>query len=149
MKKHKPTTEEFIQRAKIIHQDKYDYSYSRLTRLRDKILIKCTMHGIFEQIAMDHLKGHGCCKCAGNIKLDNNKLIQKAKNVHGDKYDYSEVEYLGRETKITIVCKKHGRFTQSIKCHISKGGGCPICRSSRGEKVIRDYLLTNNIEYEH
>jgi hypothetical protein len=54
------------------------------------------------------------------------EFINKAKEVHGDKYDYSKVEYINSRTKITIICKVHSYFEQIPSKHLF-GQGCPIC----------------------
>lgn len=43
-------------------------------------------------------------------KLTANEFIKQARNVHGDKYDYSKVEYVNSKTKICIICPIHGEF---------------------------------------
>ncbi len=59
-----PTTEEFIAKAKTIHNDFYDYSKTQYTRGLDNICITCSVHGDFEQRAQHHLDGSGCPSCA-------------------------------------------------------------------------------------
>lgn len=54
------------------------------------------------------------------------EFIQKAKEVHGDRYDYSKVQYINTKTKICIICKEHGEFLQRANNHI-KGHGCHKC----------------------
>ena len=45
-------------------------------------------------------------------KLTTEEFIAKAKAVHGDKYDYSQVEYVNNHTKVSIICPIHGVFRQ-------------------------------------
>lgn len=59
-------------------------------------------------------------------KLTQDEFVQKAKQVHGDKYDYSESVFVNTRTKIAIVCPKHGVFTQTASSHLM-GHGCPRC----------------------
>jgi len=59
------TTTEFIEKAKKVHGDKYDYSSTFYHGVHDKIRIKCPIHGNFKQTPSHHLKGHGCKKCGG------------------------------------------------------------------------------------
>lgn len=54
------------------------------------------------------------------------EFITKAQAVHGDKYDYSLVDYHGSEKKVRIICPFHGEFQQSPHQHIN-GRGCPKC----------------------
>ena len=127
----KLTTEEFIIRAKKVHDCKYDYSKVVYVNARNKICIKCPTHGEFWQYPHDHLKGQGCrkCSCVNRLvkfRYDTNDFIFHAKETHGDKYDYSKVEYVNSRTKVCIVCPIHGEFWQSPAHHIM-GYNCPKC----------------------
>ena len=127
--KKKLTTEQFIEKAKTIHGDIYDYSLVEYKNNHTKVKIICPIHDIFEQIPTNHLKGKGCSKCKGGIKLTIKKFIEKAKVVHGDKYDYSLVEYKNAKTKVRIICPIHGVFEQIPSSHLN-GNGCYKCRQS-------------------
>jgi len=77
------------------------------------------------------------------------EFINKAKRLHGDLYDYSNVEYVDSETKVEIICKKHGSFWQSPVGHIySQKQGCPVCQSSKGERKIIEILTRNNVSFD-
>lgn len=47
--------------------------------------------------------------------------------MHGDKYDYSKVEYINMSTPVIIICPKHGEFTQTPRHHVINGNGCAKC----------------------
>jgi len=88
----KMTTEEFIEKARLKHDDKYDYSLVDYKNANKKIKIICPIHGPFEQFPREHLKGN-CFRCSKDKLLSNTKdFIEKANKVHGDRYDYSLVE---------------------------------------------------------
>lgn len=107
----KLTTEEFIEKAKEVHRDKYDYSKVDYKNARSKIVIICEKHGEFLQTPRAHLNmSHGCPKCNSREKLSTEKFIEKAKEVHGNKYDYSKVDYKNAHSKIIIICKKTRRI---------------------------------------
>ena len=120
------TTEEFIRRAKEVHGDKYDYSKVEYVNKSTKVKIICPIHGEFEQIPDSHLHGHGCHKCVNCKQLTTEEFIHRAKEVHGDKYDYSKVEYINSHTKVKIICPIHGEFEQEPNSHL-EGKGCPNC----------------------
>jgi very-short-patch-repair endonuclease len=81
-------------------------------------------------------------------KLITNKLfIEQCNIIHNNFYDYSLVNYINNKTKIKIICKEHGIFEQRPDDHL-KNHGCPICKESKGEKEIRNYLINNNIRFE-
>ena len=63
-------------------------------------------------------------------KLTTEEFIAKAKAVHGDRYDYSKVEYVNNQTKVCIICKKHGEFWQTPKSHLNSNG-CHMCSGLR------------------
>jgi hypothetical protein len=124
---YKPTTKEFIKEAKAIHSNKYDYSKVKYLNAYTKIIIICPEHGEFQQTPTGHLSGKGCAKCAGVGKSTTKEFIQKAKTIHGNKYDYSKVEYVDAKTKIIIICPEHGEFEQTPNSHLM-GSGCAKCK---------------------
>ena len=87
-------TKEFIAKAKAVHGDKYDYSKVNYAKNTTKVTIICKIHGEFEQCPAYHLLGQGCPECGGRRKLTTEEFIEKARKVHGDKYDYSKVNYV-------------------------------------------------------
>ena len=128
---HRINIKTFINKAKKIHGNKYDYSKVNYKNNSTNIIIICPEHGEFNQAPANHLVGKGCIKCGrertSNAKLlDLNEFIKKAKQIHGDIYDYSRVNYKGRNKKITIICPKHGEFPQLPSNHL-KGKKCSIC----------------------
>lgn len=130
IRKHR-TTQEYIEEVRKIHCDKYDYSLTVFKKLDDKIKIICPIHGVFEQIARNHLHGEGCMKCKNEAisqKYRSNKeeFIEKARNVHGEIYDYTLVDYINSQTKVKIICPVHGVFEQKPNNHLS-GYGCKKC----------------------
>lgn len=128
----KLTREEFIRRAKEKHGDKYDYSKVEYKNYSTKVCIICKEgeHGEFFQYPGDHLNGKGCLKCSGRNKLTTTEFIKKAREVHGDKYDYSKVEYKNNRENVCIICKVggHGEFYQNAGNHL-RGYGCPKCKN--------------------
>ncbi|HGX8664189.1 TPA: DUF723 domain-containing protein [Escherichia coli] len=123
-------TETFIAKAKAVHGDKYDYSKVVYKGATDKVIIVCPVHGEFEQIASNHLAGSGCDKCGKLARAaKRNKgaqFVERAKAIHGDKYDYSLVEYKSARSPVTIICPVHGEFTQTPDRHLA-GRGCREC----------------------
>ena len=138
---YKPTTEEFIEVIKKVHSDKnYDFSKVEYKNSKTKVIVTCMerdilgrLHGDFE-IRPDHLRnGVGCPKCAHRY-LTTEEVVEMAKSIHGDKYDYSLVEYHNDNTeRLPIICHnmdgsglEHGIFRPVWYSHIS-GVGCPKC----------------------
>ena len=135
----KKTTEQFIKKAREVHGDKYDYSKVEYKNSKTKVCIICPKHGEFWQIPAAHLNGQGCPKCGGSFKLSTDEFILKSKKIHGDNYDYSEVNYINSFTKVKIICNKCGHeFWQIPNSHLN-GNGCPYCRGNK----IRQSKLSN------
>ena len=120
----------FIEKAKAIHKNRYDYSKVNYVNAKTKIIITCKQHGEFEQTPSNHLSGFNCQKCAKNLKMNTTTFIEKASSIHNNKYDYSKVNYLNADTKITIVCKEHGEFEQIPDFHLNRKCGCPNCANN-------------------
>jgi 5-methylcytosine-specific restriction endonuclease McrA len=122
------TTEEFIAKARKKFKNKYDYSEVNYINSKVKVSIKCPIHGNFLQRPNDHFHSCGCPKCGNLLKSKNystEEFIAKAIKVHGNKYDYSKVNYVDSNTKVTIICKEHGEFLQTPSSHL-QGHGCQI-----------------------
>ena len=120
------TVESFIEAAQAVHGDRYDYSQVEYSMNKAPITIICADHGPFSQIAAVHLRGNGCPDCGGNKKLTTQSFIDKAQTVHGDRYDYSQVDYERAHVIVTIICPDHGPFMQSPSNHFA-GKGCAEC----------------------
>ena len=147
--KQRLSTEDFIEKAKEIHGNKYDYSKVDYVNSQTKVCIICPKHGEFWQTPLNHLKGKGCPDCYGNKKLTYDIFIEKAKKVHGDKYDYSKVVYKNVDKKVCIICPEHGEFWQTPNKHFGKQmQGCPHCASSIIEKKCNSFFMNNNILFE-
>lgn len=136
----------FIEKARKIHGNKYDYSKVEYKKVTDKVCIICPEHGEFWQEARQHYRGQGCPKCAcknRSEKRSNNteEFIKRAREVHGNKYDYSKVEYLNNHTKVCIICSEHGEFWQMPCDHINNKRGCPKCGK---EKMATKLSLTQD-----
>lgn len=149
------TKEIFVERSSKIHSGKYDYSKVEYINTDTKVCIICPIHGEFWQIPYLHMKGQGCPICGAkkrkkSIKdkmcLSLEEFVNKANKVHGNKYDYSKVEYKNSKTNICIICKEHGEFWQTPSHHL-RGCGCQICNESRLEKEIRLLLSENKIPF--
>lgn len=144
--RNKKTQEQFIKECNEKHNNEYDYSLVKYINVTQKIKIICEKHGVFEQNAGHHLNGSKCPKCRGFIQ-NNNSFIKRSKEKHGNKYDYSLVEYKNNRIPVKIICKKHGIFEQIPKHHLT-GSGCPLCKNSKGENIIINILKELNIKYK-
>lgn len=128
----KMSHEDFINKAKEIHGDKYDYSETIYKSADENVIIICPKHGKFEQKRAKHIYlRRGCPECAviksaKKRSLSTKLFINKAKEIHGDKYDYSLVNYVNAHKKVDIICAEHGVFSQQPSNHLF-GWGCNTC----------------------
>lgn len=144
LKRREESKKKFIESSREVHGDKYDYSKVEFVSMSKKVVIICPEHGEFEQAPSSHRNGAGCEPCSREKRKSTTKdFVQKAKEKHGDRYDYSKVSYKHSWSKVTIGCQKHGDFYQKPVDHI-RGRGCPKCAGSNGESIMRD-LLENTI----
>jgi len=160
-KKKTKTQDKFIEEAKLIHGNFYDYSKTIYKNSKSKVIITCPDHGDFEITADKHVtQKSGCFKC-GNLfkgqycKKNTNEFIEEAKLIHGNKFDYSKVNYTNANTKVIIICSKHGEFEQTPSNHLNFD--CMKCaietthnlQRKTTEQFIEDsqYLHGNKYDY--
>jgi len=139
------TTEEFIDEAKLLHGDKYDYSLADYKKSKSRIKIICSIHGVFEQNPNNHLSGAGCPKCDNKNKTTD-EFICGAKEIHENKYDYSLVEYKKSKSRVKIICPVHGIFEQKPNNHLY-GEGCPKCDGKN--KTTDEFICGANEIHEN
>ena len=140
--------EKFITKAQEIHNDKYNYSKINYIDSKTNVIIICNIHGEFEQSPVKHLQGHNCILCS-NISRAKNKtdnkesFIKKAQKIHGNKYDYSKINYIDSLTNIIIVCNEHGEFEQRPANHL-QDNNCPKCSNilrSVNQRLTKDKFI--------
>lgn len=137
-----------VNEARKVHGDKYDYSLvTNYKNDRIKYPIICKKHGVFHQTFNNHIKGKQGCPVCGveksheERKLTNEEFIEKATSIHGNKYDYSLVNYISSKDKVDIICPTHGIFKQIARNHLF-GQGCPkcFCEKSNIESEILEFI---------
>jgi hypothetical protein len=145
-------TNDFIEKANKIHNYRYDYSKVDYKKANTKIIIICNEHGEFLQTPNSHLDKKGCGECGGSKPLNNNTFIEKAIKIHGNKYDYSKVDYKNHMTNVIIICKIHGEFKQKPNNHLS-GYDCIKCSNNQFSKPQIQWLelliKIDNIYIQH
>jgi protein-arginine kinase activator protein McsA len=151
------TTEEVIADFRKVHGDRYDYSKVDYVNNKTKVLIICQEHGEFKQMPSMHKRGTGCPECGFAAKilkktLTTQQVIEDFRKVHGDRYDYSKVNYVNSKMKVLIICQEHGEFWQRPTDH-KKGNGCPECGTKREtlttEEVIADFHEVHGDRYDY
>lgn len=149
----------FLEKAKNKFGERYGYELIECgINKKEKIPIICKQHGIFYQLKSEHLRGINCRECSyitKNRKIKRNRpsrltnldFINKSIEIHGEKFDYSKVNYTNNNKKVEILCSIHGSFYTTPDSHLNMKTGCPKCNSSFGERAIEKWLNENNIEY--
>ena len=146
--------DEFITNAKKVHGNKYDYSDSNYVNSQTKVKIICPNHGIFYQLPLNHVNHKkGCPGCkfvklSDLYKFNTEQFITNARKIHGNKYDYSMVDYIDMRSKVKIVCSNHGPFFQTATNHIHLKNGCPHCGYNSSIKE-REWLNSMGIPLEY
>ena len=150
-------TNEFIRKSKMKFGDAFNYSKVKYINSNTDIILICKKHGEFITKPTLHLQSkYGCNKCAREyisetFTLSQEEFLEKAKDVHGDRYDYSNVKYTSMSDKIEIICKEHGSFMQQAQQHIHSGDNCPKCSDvisiSNAEKELSKFLTNYNINH--
>lgn len=163
-KKSSKSAQEFEEKARKVHGDKYDYSKVDYKKAIEKVEIVCPIHGSFWQTPHSHLSGSGCPKCYNDSIVKNTEeFIAKASQIHGNKYDYSKVNYINTKTKVCIICHEkdengieHGEFWQTPNDHLS-GSGCYKCgiiesrikQKLTKEEFVNKANMIHNYKYDY
>jgi hypothetical protein len=152
------TLEEFKENARSVHGNKFDYSKVDYIDTATKVIIICKEHGEFEQTPNNHfIQKQGCPNCGvitahNKTRKSTEEYIKDAKLVHGDRYDYSEVNYKSCHTNITIICKKHGKFEQEAGNHLG-GANCYKCgiisQAEKRKTTLQEFIDRSNIEHNN
>lgn len=143
----KKTFAEHLEAFREVHGDRYLYEEQDLPKGNaTPIKIVCKLHGEFTQLVGNHRAGHNCPDCgylSRSLTSRNTKeeFMRRAKEVHGDRYSYSSVEYKNCSLKVSITCKVHGEFLQTPNAHLC-GKGCPACNSR--DRLTRDTFLARS-----
>lgn len=160
--KKRSSLETVIAQGRERHRGFYTYERAVYVNSYTKFVVTCPIHGDFSAAPNNHISGgKGCPTCGAakrghrantmdsarktaNTKLASHALAfaTDARKVHGDTYDYSAVDYHGRKVPVTIICQKHGPFSQAPGHHLARSHGCPECshHRSKGEAALQIFM---------
>lgn len=137
----------FVEAAKGVHGDVYEYPLQHIHNSRTKARIVCPLHGEFTQFVYTHVAGQGCPRCGyerngKRSQLGISEFLSRAKAVHGGTYEYVS-GLAGLHKNMSIRCPLHGIFKQTPHNHLA-GAGCPKCVSkvSKGEQELADFVAS-------
>lgn len=142
-------TNTFVQKAKSIHGDVYDYSKVNYVNSGTRVIIVCIKHGEFAQLPNNHLSKNGCPECSGKKRLNTESFIKKCINVYGDKFTYLKTNYVRAHTQVIITCKEHGDFSVDPSLFIHKSRGCTTCNKPTKEDFIRRSQAVHGEKYDY
>lgn len=131
----------FVEKSKLKHGDKYNYSKVEYKASRDKVCIICPIHGEFWQEPASHIRGNGCPKCSieknTKAKLSHgyNSFYSKIKEYPLSKYSYEKTIYTGNKNDIIVTCPLHGDFITTPNALLS-GHVCKQCSSEKRRKDV-------------
>ena len=130
----------FIKEARSLYEDLYDFSCTNFVDKKTKVGILCPKHGKFERLPKNFLTGKGCPKCTLLEHKDPSNFIKKSIKVHGNKYNYSKVNYINSSTEVEIGCPIHGTFYQTPKAHLTSNG-CTMCNLYGSYKTPTEWFV--------
>lgn len=149
-------TETFIEKAKKVHGNTYDYSKVNYINNNTIICIVCNEHGTFNQTPTSHLDAKcGCPKCAFNRPISFEEFVNSANNIHNNFYDYSFCDYKNMKTKVEIICPVHGSFKMKPIKHINEKQRCIKCIRANPkirlstEEFVENCIKTHGVFYDY
>lgn len=130
--------DEFFARCSEAHAQAYDYSSTVYSGRMGRIAVTCPTHGPFSAHAGTHMYGGSRCPQCMHVSLraTTEEFVEKARNVHGDTYDYGSVGYTGAHDPVTITCRTHGDFETIAYFHTNGSGVCPKCGSGTSKQEV-------------
>lgn len=144
------TREQFIQRARAVHGDKYNYDQVVYVNNRTRVSVVCPEHGMWNVFPVNHVNGRSACpKCSNRTRgrrmgITTEEVARRFKKVHGDKYTFDVSTYQGMNKKMTFVCPKHGSFEIRPQSVIHNFSGCSKCgiesRANKCSLTTEEYI---------
>lgn len=140
--------EEFKNDVQKVHGNKYILDEVVYVNNKTKVKIICPKHGEFYMTPNCLLNGQNCPECAKEslskrMTFQKEEVVQRLKEVHGDKYMFDDIEYVNMLTKVKVICPLHGEFYMT-PAHLLEGHGCPECakktRSIKKAQTLEDFI---------
>lgn len=141
--------ENFIKKSNEIHNSFYSYDKVVYKNTEEKVIITCPNHGDFLQTPHDHSDGHGCPECKRQKKMMSfDEFLIKAREIHGDKFEYFNDGWSGVSGKVLAKCPYHGDITLDVSSHLD-GSDCLLCARSSITSELKNVLpkVYGDIEY--
>lgn len=149
--------EEFLEKEKRVHGDKYEPIRESFTATKNKLKIRCKKCGkVFEQTGVMHLAGNGCSFCnPPHKKLTTEEFKERLAKTHPNLEVLSE--YISTNKPITVRCKIHDHTYTTTPHRLVQGANCQKCYDEkRGnairkpvDKVLEDLRAVHGDKYEY
>lgn len=146
------TQVEWVEKAKRVHGDRYDYTLVKYTHSQIKVSVICERHGEFQTLPATHLQGRGCPSCGKEkkrkVEMSTAEFISRAKQVHNGRYEYPRAVYKGAKHPVTVTCPKCDDFTVKAASHL-KGRGCWQCTKMNTNNFKRESRKIHGALYDY
>ena len=120
--------------------------------LKIKFLVSCKIHGDFEILASNLLRGSGCKLCSSD-KVNSYKrtsiidFVRKSKSFYDFEYNYDDVQFNNLHDKVILSCPIHGKWEVIAANHIIGKSGCPSCHILNRTKKLKDSNLISQDDF--
>ena len=131
------STDSFVGKAEDVWGGRWDYTQTLYKDSKSTVTILCKSHGPFRQTPNHHLRGVVGCKGCDPRRISPEDFLQRSREVWGDRWDYSKVEFVRVLDNVTIICPLHGDFKQTPKSHMNEGLECPGCSKRTHDGFLR------------
>jgi len=144
------TSEEFFLKCSQVHENFYDYSRTVFTRLKDPILVRCPLHGLFKIRAGKHYSGQKCRECWRSNFYSRDSYSKIALEVYSLGYTYEKLpESFRLGEVITLTCPVHGDQKVNSYYHLRQGRVCPECVKKADVRFTEIFnSLPKTLQYE-
>ena len=141
------TQEKFIEKAKKVHGDKYDYSKVVYKGCNNEVIVIDKNTKEEKTVKPKYFLNNKSNYIRITKEEKTNIFIKKSKEKFGDRFDYSKVKYADSQTPITLICKEHGEFNIDMYKHLYyEDGGCPLCNSKREKEEKANAFIKKSKE---
>ncbi|MGL4852489.1 MAG: zinc-ribbon domain-containing protein [Tannerellaceae bacterium] len=142
-KRHKYSTEEWIEEAIAVHGDRYDYSLTDYINSKTVVSITCSIHGVFQQVPSEHLSGKGCKWCGGQGGFHDLNTLEYCYPELAKEWDYEHAGNKGLTPLNVVVTDStneywwkcnHGKphsYHATISYRMKRKSGCAVCHGKQ------------------
>lgn len=135
----KLTLDDIIKKNEKVHGGKYSFERTVYVNNHTDFIVTCPIHGDFKIKPNNFFNGGGCQECAKVKRRTTEEVREILKNIYGNKYDFSESEFINARTPIKAICPIHGEFEKHID-DLMRGRACQECSRISKMKTIEEFI---------